>query len=489
MKASQGISQKLRKLIASLSVRNFFQQFFKFLIIQFKPRYTPKYITSVTCIVMAIGIAVKDYHSSFDLTPKKVDPAIVITHEDQELIVKESKADEAVAIAMEEQPGEKQVTHTIAKGETILSILLSLGMDREHATHAIKELQKVYTPKALKVGQELRFAYKPSTLSGSAQLLSVDFKTSGGNEISLKYENDTFIAKKFELQLTKELRLVEGGINSSFYSAALKKGAPPTVVKEAIASLSYDIDWQRDPQQGDKFKILFEVYVDSEGNPIKYGELKYAAFAPGGNWKKIYAFKTATGSGYFNEHGQSVVKTLLQTPVDPTKMRVTSKFGRRVHPILGYSKMHKGVDFGAPPGTPVSSAGDGVVLKAGWNGSYGNYVLIRHNNEFSTAYAHLSKIHVKSGQVVKQRQLIGNVGSTGSSTGPHLHYEVIRLGHQVNPQSIKQMPSAKLAAKELAKFKEVKLQYEGFTPQPAPATVIPIAHVAASTGLITVQAG
>ncbi len=304
----------------------------------------------------------------------------------------------------------------------------------------------------------------------------MDFKTANGNEISLKYDNDTFIAKKFELQLTKELRLVEGGINSSFYSAALKKGAPAAIVKEAIASLSYDIDWQRDPQQGDKYKILFEVYVDSEGNPIKYGELKYAAFAPGGNWKRIYSFKTATGSGYYNENGQSVVKTLLQTPVDPTRMRVTSKFGRRVHPILGYTKLHKGVDFGAPTGTPVSSAGDGVVLKAGWNGSYGNYVLIRHNGEYSTAYAHLSKIHVKSGQAVKQRQLIGNVGSTGSSTGAHLHYEVIRMGQQINPQSIKQIPSAKLQDKEMAKFKEVRLQYDNYKPQASIPTTLEIAN-------------
>lgn len=489
MKASQSFSQRLRKLFAMLSVRPFIQLFLNI----FKPHFSIKYIASMSCIVLAFSIAIKDYYSNLQNTFSTVDPAIVISHVDDELIVKESKADEAVAIAMEENPGEKLLTHTIAKGETVLSILLSLGMDRAHASHAIKELQKVYSLKAIKTGQELRIAYKPSASEASAQIISVDFKTSAGCEISLKYEDDTFIAKKFELLLTKELRMVEGGINSSFYSAALKKGAPATIVKEAISSLSYDIDWQRDPQQGDKFKILFEVFVDSEGNPIKYGELKYAAFAPGGHWKRIYAFKTATGAGYFNEHGQSVVKTLLQTPVDPTKMRVTSKFGRRVHPIEGYSKLHKGVDFGAPSGTPVSSAGDGVVLKSGWNGAYGNYVLIRHNGEYSTAYAHLSKIHVKAGQAVKQRQLIGNVGSTGRSTGAHLHYEVIYRGQQVNPQGIKQMPSAKLADKEMAKFKEVKLQCDSFVPpisvlESAP-TQTPVAEIALASLENPIQAG
>lgn len=432
-----------------------------------KPRLTAKYITSATCLLLAVGIAVKDYYSTtLKESIPPIDPAIVIDHEDQELVVKESHADEAVSIAMEEQPTEKNITHTIAKKETILSILLSLGLDREHAAHAIKELQKVYNPKALKVGQEVRLSYKPSTLEASAQLISIDFKTHAGNEISLKYENETFTAKKFELQLTKELRLVEGSIHSSFYSAAIKKGAPASIVKEAISCLSYEVDWQRDPQQGDNFKILFEVYVDPDGTPIKYGEMKFAAFSPSGNWKKIYAFHTKSGVGYYNEKGQSVVKALLQTPVDPTKMRVTSKFGRRVHPIEGYSKMHKGVDFGAPTGTPVSSAGDGVVVKAGWNGAYGNYVLIKHNSDYATAYAHLSKVHVKPGQAVKQRQLIGNVGTTGRSTGPHLHYEVIFKGQQINPQSIKQMPSVKLNDKDMAKFQDVKLECDNFTPKP-----------------------
>lgn len=455
-----------------------------------KPRLTPKYITSVSCALLIVGIVAKDHYNTFiKQNPFNTDPTIIISHDDQDLAVTESQADELVAIAMEEQPSEKSITHTIAKKETILSILLSLGMDHKHAARAIDELRKVYTPKALKTGQELHISYKPGTAQTSSELLSIDFKTSAGNEISLKYENNAFIAKKFELKLTKELRLVEGNINSSFYSAALKKGAPAGIVKEAISCLSYDVDWQRDPQQGDQFKILFEVFVDPEGNLIKYGEMKFAAFAPHGNWKKIYSFQTKAGSGYYNENGQSVVKTLLRTPVDPTKMRVTSKFGRRVHPIEGYSKMHKGVDFGAPTGTPVSSAGNGVVVKAGRYGAYGNYVLIKHNNEYSTAYAHLSKIHVKVGQAVKQSQLIGNVGTTGRSTGPHLHYEVIHKGIQVNPQSIKQMPSLKLNGKEMTRFQEIKLECDQFKPQPIVIKGNAVAEVASLIDNNPVQRG
>jgi len=232
-------------------------------------------------------------------------------------------------------------------------------------------------------------------------------------------------------------------------------------VREAINALAYDINWQHDPKSGDKFEIVYVIYQDETGNIIKSGELKYAAFAPGGNMRRIYRFQPKKGSpGYFNEKGESVIKTLLQTPMDPSKMRVTSKFGTRMHPILKFSKHHKGTDFGCPYGTQVRSAGDGVVVRASYWGHYGNYVMIKHNNDYSTAYAHLSKMKVKVGQRVRQGQPIGDVGATGRTTAPHLHYEVIYRGKHVNPQGVKQLPCAKLNGTELGRFRQAKLEIE-----------------------------
>lgn len=352
---------------------------------------------------------------------------------------------------------ERQITHRVSKGETLQVILRGLGMDATQVAKALKELQKVYNTKLFNVGQELQIHYMTEAQNQSARLLSLSFKTSGAHIIALKHQEGSFQANKKAVQLTKIIHRVEGNINSSFYSAALKKGVPASIVKQAISALSYEVNWQHDPKHQDPYCIVYEAFVDDQGKMIQSGELKYAGFAPGGaSWRQIYAFKTKAGTGYYNGKGESVIRSLLQTPVDPTKMRITSKFGSRRHPIHGYTKQHKGVDFGAPMGSPVSSAGDGVVVKAGWNGGYGNYVLIRHNGEYSTAYAHLSKINVKVGQVIKQRQVIGKVGSTGSSTGPHLHYEVIYRGQQVNPQKIKQLPTHKLTRQEMAQFVHVK---------------------------------
>lgn len=357
--------------------------------------------------------------------------------------------------ATQSQLTEKRSTLTVGKGDTLRSVLSSIGMTKGQMYLAAEALKKVHNPKALSIGQELQVVCKEA--SEGVILMSLDFKTSEGNNIALRYDKGEFIAEKREVQLTKVQRKISGKIQSSFYSAALKRGVPAQIVKGAIAALSYDINWQHDPKLNDEFQLIYEVFQDPEGKVVKTGELKFAAFAPGGNWRKIYAFQTASGSTmFFNDKGESVVKSLLQTPLDPTRMRVTSKFGLRKHPMLGYSKMHKGVDFAAPSGTPVMSAGEGVVLKAGWSGAYGNYILVRHNNDYCTAYAHLSKMNVTPGSKVSQRQVIGAVGTTGRSTAPHLHYEVIYKGQHVNPQSIKQVPSNKLTGKEMEKFQEVK---------------------------------
>ncbi|MBX3487389.1 MAG: peptidoglycan DD-metalloendopeptidase family protein [Candidatus Paracaedibacteraceae bacterium] len=429
----------------------------------------------ISTIALASSIAVHSYitDSTTNVLIEQSGTVLSVPEKQIDQVISTGDINSAIAmpvVAKIAQDAEKTIT--ISKNETLLTALTNLGFDRKHATHAINELKKVYNPRAIKQGQTITVQFITADDVHPARLKAMNFKTSGGNSIELTYENEQFLAKKFELKLVKSLRKVEGTINSSFYSAALKRGVPASIVKEAISALSYDINWQHDPKSGDEFKVLFEVFEDENGNVIRTGELKYAAFAPQGTWKRIYAFKTNGGTGFYNDRGESVVKSLLATPIDPTRMRITSKFGRRNHPILGYSKMHTGVDFGAPTGTPVSSAGDGVVVKACWNGAYGNYVEVRHNNQYSTAYAHLSKISVKPGQKIRQRQNIGSVGTTGRSTGPHLHYEVISHGKKINPLSVKQLPAVRLNKKELNLFQDVKLKCDKEFTTATPALVV-----------------
>ncbi|NDF13273.1 MAG: M23 family metallopeptidase [Proteobacteria bacterium] len=216
---------------------------------------------------------------------------------------------------------------------------------------------------------------------------------------------------------------------------------------------SYDVDFQRDIQVGNKFEVLYETYHDDEGRKIRDGGLIQATLTTGGQEMKIYRFTAKDGTeDFFNEKGMSVRKALLRTPVNGA--RITSGFGLRRHPILGYSKMHKGIDFGAPLGTPIYAAGDGVIEEIGKKGGYGNYVRLRHSAGYATAYGHISRFAtgMKNGRRVKQGQVIAYVGSTGVSTGPHLHFEVHINGQQVNPAKVKTTPGRTLGKTEMAEF-------------------------------------
>ena len=359
---------------------------------------------------------------------------------------------------------EKNDVLQISSGDTMRSILARIGISKEDAARVIEALKCVYDLRELKVGQEISVRFRKDSLKKDVSLLALSFKASLENEIIMdSTEDGGFSAKKYKVALQKVQRCVEGTIDSSFYSAALKKGVPTQVIREAINALSYDVNWQHDPTRGDPFKIVYEVYQDINGNVVRADNLKYVSFDPGRkkNVRRVYRFQPIKGTpGYYDANGVSVVKTLLQTPMDPSKMRVTSKFGRRVHPVLGYSKEHKGVDFGAATGTPVRAAGDGIIVKASYWGNYGNIIQIKHSKEYTTAYAHLSRMKVKVGQRVRQNQVIGNVGATGRTTGPHLHYEVLRNGIHINPQSLKLLPTLKLDSKDLADFRRVKGQIE-----------------------------
>jgi murein DD-endopeptidase MepM/ murein hydrolase activator NlpD len=226
---------------------------------------------------------------------------------------------------------------------------------------------------------------------------------------------------------------------------------------EAIKAYSYDVDFQRDIRNGNNFEVVYETYVDDKGQFVREGDMLFASLLVNGEELKIFRFTTPDGdTDYYTEDGHSVKKALLRTPINGA--RISSGFGMRRHPVLGYSRMHKGVDFAAPRGTPVYAAGDGTIDMIGRRGGYGNYVRIRHNPEYSTAYAHLYKFAngMKRGRHVKQGQVIAYSGSTGVSTGPHLHYEVLIAGRQVNPNKVKMTPGRKLDKRELATFNDAK---------------------------------
>ncbi len=240
----------------------------------------------------------------------------------------------------------------------------------------------------------------------------------------------TVKASHSDLQTEKKIKAVKTTISNSLYYDAIKNGVTPIVINKMIEQYSYSIDFQRDIQPGDELEVVFEEYFDDKGKKVKDGKLLYAGLKVHKKWQKLYRYK----EDFFDESGRSIKKSLLKTPVDGA--RISSTFGTRRHPVLGFTRAHKGVDFAAPTGTPIYAAGDGIITFAAWGGGYGNLVSIKHNKEFGTNYAHMSRFAkgIKKGSSVKQRQIIGYIGTTGLSTGPHLHFELVKNGVKINPQ-------------------------------------------------------
>ncbi len=281
--------------------------------------------------------------------------------------------------------------------------------------------------------------------------IAEDFDRLAGVALSLEGKFEAYEIVKF---LDKSLGRGNGSINSSLFEDGVKSGIPAGVMVNFIRLFSFDIDFQRDIQTGDKFDVLFTQFIDYDGSVVSSDDILYASLTTGKRTLTLYRYEFSDGrANYFNDKGRSNRKALLRTPIDGA--RISSGFGRRKHPILGYSKMHAGVDFAAPSGTPIRAAGDGVIRRAGWNGGYGRYVRIRHNSIYQTAYAHMRRIAkgIKAGVRVQQGQIIGYVGSSGRSTGPHLHYEILKQGRQVNPRKVKFQSAEVLAGDNLAKFK------------------------------------
>ena len=350
-----------------------------------------------------------------------------------------------------------ELTLEVEKGDTLMDILLGQGIAQKDAHAAITALTALVDPKRIRPGQELTLTFGPGG-PAKDRLEAVTMSVSYDRDVAVRRAgDDSFVADQIEKELTREAVRAGGAIRSSLLEAGIAADVPMPVMIELIRAYSFDVDFQRDIQAGDSFDMVFERYFDDRGREVHNGGILYAILTLSGRAMRVYRYEASDGEeDYFDATGASVRKALLRTPIDGA--RISSRYGKRRHPILGYNKMHQGIDFAAPTGTPIMAAGNGVVELAGRNGAYGNYVRIRHKGSYATAYAHLSKLGrgIAAGGRVKQGQVIGYVGSTGRSTGPHLHYEVLRDGHQVNPQKVKMPSGRSLDGAELARFQAVR---------------------------------
>jgi murein DD-endopeptidase MepM/ murein hydrolase activator NlpD len=354
-------------------------------------------------------------------------------------------------------------TVTVHPGDTLMEAVLSVGATPNEAHEAIQALTKIFDPRRLMVGQDIRMTFADEDVgTPNARLLAINVSVDVDREMAaIRSQSGGFAPFEIIKELDRQYTRASGTIDNSLFLAADRAGVPANTLMELIRIYSWDVDFQRDIREGDSFEVFFEMLYDDAGNPVKEGNILYAQLTLSGTTLPLYRYEDADGIiDYYNGDGHSVRKALLRTPVDGA--RLSSGFGMRRHPIAGYSRMHQGIDFAAPSGTPIKAAGDGVIEVAGRNGGYGNYIRIRHNSEHKTAYAHISKFAsgIRVGTRVRQGQTIGYVGSTGASTGPHLHYEVLVNNAQVNPMSLKLPTGRRLEGPELAVFTETRLRVD-----------------------------
>lgn len=405
-------------------------------------------IVALLCVLAGINLFIRDGGFAVRDLNKQNDP-LYYAHE----------TGEAESLP-EAPPGPVTLTASIDRGDTLAKVLSKAQVSRIEAFAAVEALRTVYNPKDLRPGQQIDLSFQPSGEGDTAAtFLGFSFEPSVDVQISVERGADgKFQATSIRRPLTKELVRASGTIDSSLYVDALAAGIPAQVLVEAIRAFSFDVDFQREIQPQDSFEIAFERFTTEDAQTARLGDMVYARLTLGSKVLKIYRYIPRAGIvDYFNERGESVRKALLRTPVDGAK--ITSRFtNARAHPILGFTRAHKGVDFGVPQGTPIMAAGSGVVVEAGVHSGYGNYIRIRHNPQYSTAYAHLSRFGrgIKRGARISQGQVIGFVGMTGLATGPHLHYEVLVNNTQVNPLGVKLVAGQKLGGAELANFMHEK---------------------------------
>ena len=336
------------------------------------------------------------------------------------------------------------IRHEIKNGDTIQKILSKYEVQNNQIQKIINQYKKYGSPNQLLVGNiiDIIIEENPSLEKKSILKFSAPITKSTSVEVE-KNSDGQIVSKKIITKLYKKKILAENTISKSLYSSAEEVSINPDTIIEFARIFGFEIDFQRDIRKNDYFKILYEKYFDENGEYIKSGSVLYAHMSVNGREISLYKFGDDKSYGYFDINGKSVEKALMKTPINGS--RLSSSFGIRKHPILGYNKLHTGTDFAAPSGTPIMASGSGTVTRAKWCGGGGNCIKIKHNSTYETVYAHMKSFAkgMKVGRKVRQGEVIGYVGSTGMSTGPHLHYEVIVNGKKVNSQKLK-LPSGKV---------------------------------------------
>ena len=356
------------------------------------------------------------------------------------------------------EPKYKKIKHKIKSGETFDKILESYSIKKEEIIKIKSSLQKKMDFNKLNTKQIIEFSLDKTT----NKIEEFSFQVSSTQKINLtrNLENDNFKEEILFIKLNKKIIYKEDIILQSLYKSAESQKIPANIIIEFAGIYGFQVDFQRDIRKKDKFQILYELYLNEKNEIIETGDILFANLKLSGQDNSLYYFDNKGSEGHYDKNGKSVKKALMKTPINGA--RLSSPFGMRKHPIDGFNKMHRGTDFAAPMGTPIMASGDGVIQKAGWCGGGGNCIKIKHNSTYKTVYAHMSKFArgMKTGVRVKQGQTIGYVGSTGKSTGPHLHYEVIVNGKKVNSQKLK-LPSGKiLKGKERKLFETEKIKIE-----------------------------
>ncbi len=356
------------------------------------------------------------------------------------------------------EPKIKKIDHQILEGETFDKILNLYSVTPEEIKDIKNQLSKKVNLNKLNTSQRIFF-----TIDQSKNLIKeFTFKISNTEKIYLKknFKTDKFNQEILVTKLNKKIIYGENIIMKSLYQSAMTKEIPINIVIEFARLYGFQVDFQRDIRKKDSFQIMYEVFIDERNRIISNGNILFANLVLSGENYELYYFDQEGSIGHYDKNGKSVQKALMKTPINGA--RLSSSFGMRKHPIDGFNKMHRGTDFAAPLGTPIMASGNGIIKKAGWCGGGGNCIVIKHNSTYQTIYAHMSKFAkgIRNGVRVRQGQTIGYVGSTGKSTGPHLHYEVVVNGKRVNSQTLK-LPSGKiLKGKERKIFETKKIKLD-----------------------------
>tara|TARA_B100001248_G_scaffold72589_1_gene51494 strand:- start:94 stop:1386 length:1293 start_codon:yes stop_codon:yes gene_type:complete len=351
------------------------------------------------------------------------------------------------------EPRFKKIEHKIKVGETFDNILEEYLVEKSEIEQIKKELGKKINLNKLNVNQKISFTIDQT----NSFVKEFVFQVTNTEKIYLTREEETnkFDQRILVTKLSKNIIYDESIILESLYKSASNQKIPAGIIIEFARIYGFQVDFQRDIKKRDSFQIMYEVFLDDKKNLIETGNILYANLKLSGEDNSLYYFESKKSEGHYDKSGKSVQKALMKTPINGA--RLSSSFGMRKHPIDGFNKMHRGTDFAAPMGTPIMASGNGVIKKAGWCGGGGNCVVIKHNSTYQTVYAHMSKFAngIRKGTRVKQGQTIGYVGSTGKSTGPHLHYEVIVNGKRINSQTLK-LPSGKILKGDERKIFETK---------------------------------